>query len=325
MRDGRRAWSIGAAAALVLAVHAHAGARPSDVPPDLGYNYGEIETPRIAAMGGALRAYGNSLEGLFLNPANMAATRVYHIGALAQIWPEVSRQTYGAGIVDSVVSSARVAGGLGGTWSSQDPDGVEREWIDLRFALAFPFSDSFYAGVGGRYLRLAEEGLEPLEPSAATGGLDAEPIVNGFALDAGTTLRLGDAFAVSLVGNNLNSPGTGFQPTSVAGGVGFATRELTIEADVLADFTSYEDTTLRAMGGIEYLLSGNYPLRLGYRYDDGQDSHALSGGVGYIDQSLSAELAVRRGIVGDEYTAIFIGFKYHVDSSGLTPSPADTF
>ena len=47
-------------------------------------------------MGGALRALGNGVTGLYLNPANMALTRVYHLMALAQIWPESRRQTYGA-------------------------------------------------------------------------------------------------------------------------------------------------------------------------------------------------------------------------------------
>src|SRR5690606_21854557 len=80
-------------------------AEESDLPPEVGWNYGEIETPRIAAMGGALRAYSNSLSALFINPANMAATRIYHVGALAQIWPEARRQSYGGGAVDSIVSS----------------------------------------------------------------------------------------------------------------------------------------------------------------------------------------------------------------------------
>ena len=120
----------------------------------------------------------------------MAASRIYHLGALAQIWPEANRQSYGAGAVDSIVSSARIAGGLGGTWNLQDPDGIERQWTDLRFALAFPFSDQFFLGAGGRHLWLKEDGDDgEIGSSAASGGLHDEQIVRGFSFDAGATLK----------------------------------------------------------------------------------------------------------------------------------------
>jgi hypothetical protein len=307
---------------------APAGADRSDLPPEIGYNYGEIETPRIAAMAGAQRAFSNSLEALFINPANMAASRIYHLGALAQIWPEANRQSYGAGAVDSIVSSARIAGGLGGTWNLQDPDGIERQWTDLRFALAFPFSDQFFLGAGGRHLWLKQDGDEgEIGSSAASGGLRDEQILRGFSFDAGATLKPSQQFAISLVGANLNNPGTGYQPTSVGGGIGFGTENLTIEGDVVSDFTTWEETSVRAMLGGEFLAGDHYPLRLGYRYDQGAASHAVSAGVGYIDRSFAAELAVRRVVspTDEAATAIILGFKYHLESSGLTAGPDDTF
>jgi hypothetical protein len=279
-------------------------------------------------MGGAMRAFSNSLEALFVNPANMAASRVYHLGALAQIWPEANRQSYGAAAIDSIVSSARIAGGLGGTWNLQDPDGIERQWTDLRFALAFPFSDEFFLGAGGRHLWLKQNGDDgEIGSSAASGGLHDEQILRGFSFDAGATLKPSEQFAISLVGANLNNPGTGYQPTSVGGGIGFGTDNLTIEGDLLSDFTTWEETTVRAMLGGEFLAADHYPLRLGYRYDQGANSHAVSAGVGYIDRSFAAEIAVRRVVApnDDAATAIVFGFKYHLESSGLTPSAEDTF
>jgi hypothetical protein len=128
-----------------------ARADESTLPPEVGWNYGEIETPRIAAMGGAMRAYSNSLSALFINPANMAATRIYHVGALAQIWPEPKRRaTVVARSLDCFEHPPRRRSG--GTWTLQDPEGLERRATDLRFALAFPFSEQFLLGVGGRYL-----------------------------------------------------------------------------------------------------------------------------------------------------------------------------
>src|SRR6185295_15223257 len=69
-------------------------AEPSRLPPEIGYDYSELETARTAAMGGALRAFSNSLEALQDNPANLAATRVYHMGGMAQFWTGANRQSY---------------------------------------------------------------------------------------------------------------------------------------------------------------------------------------------------------------------------------------
>ena len=82
-------FSVGATLLVSLTLASRARADASDLVPEVGYNYGEVETARSAAMGGALRALGNGVTGLYLNPANMALTRVYHLMALAQIWPEL--------------------------------------------------------------------------------------------------------------------------------------------------------------------------------------------------------------------------------------------
>jgi len=319
-----RASLLVCAAAIVLKPDA-AHADPSDLPPEVGYNYGAIETPRVAAMNGALRAFANPTDSLFINPAGMPVTRVYHLGALAQVWPEASRQSYGAVIVDSVVSSARLAGGLGGTWTQQDPDGIDRTSTDLRFALAYPFSDQFFVGLGMRYLWLEQNGYGPLGRSIVSGGLDDENIVRGITFDAGVTVRPSPEFALAVVGTNLNNPDTSFQPTVLGGGVGFGTDVFTVEADVESDFTTWGSTTLRGMGGLEVLAGDFFPIRAGYRYDDGAKSHSISGGLGYIDRTFAAELGLRRVVSGDAVTAVVIGFTYHLEATQLTPSPGTGF
>ncbi|HEX7452519.1 MAG TPA: hypothetical protein VF294_09555, partial [Polyangiaceae bacterium] len=258
-------------------------------------------------------------------PANMSAARVYHLAALAQIWPESRRQSYGAAAVDSVGSSARVAGGIGATYNTQDSDGIDRKWTDVRFALSYPFSDQFYMGVGGRYLTLSQNGSGPLGPSAASGGLSNKHIVSGFAFDAGATFKPTDGLSVSIVGTNLNNPGSGFQPMGLGGGIGFGKDLFSLEADIAADFTTWDHTTTRAMAGGELLLGDHFPLRAGYRYDDGAKSHSVSGGLGYIDTTFGAELAIRRVVSGDPVTAIVFGFSYHLDSGGLSQGETDSF
>jgi opacity protein-like surface antigen len=300
-------------------------ADPSKLAPEVGYNYNEIETGRVTAKNGADRALGNSVSALFTNPANMATSRVYHAAALVQIWPEASRQTYGVAAVDSVGSSSRIAGGLGATWTRQDPDGVDRTASDLRFALAYPLSDRLFVGAGGRFMWLTENGQGPLKPSLASSGLSSDRIVKNFAFDLGLTLKAGEGFSFALVGNNLNGADSGFQPLGLGGGIGFATEKFGLEADMVADLATWNETRVRAMLGAEVMLGEHAVARGGYRYDDGAKSHSGSLGFGYIDKSFSADLGVRRVVVGDIATAVVLSFTYHVESTGLTPTPSETW
>lgn len=329
MRPARTIASTALAAAAALAPLTALG--QSKLSPEVGWNYGDIETARATALAGATRAFGTGTSGLYLNPAAMSLSRVYHLEALAQIAPEPKRQTYGVSAMDSVTS--RLAGGIGGHYGVQDSDGLKRKWTDVRLGLAYPFSDKLHAGIGGRYLKLRQDGLGPLGHSFASGGLHDEAIVESFTFDAGVVVRPVSALAIGLVGTNLTNPDNGFQPTTLGGGVGYGSEDFTLEADVVADFTTFTNaagstrTTLRAMLGGEYLAGDHFPLRLGYRYDQGQRSHAISGGLGYVDPQFAIEAAVRRTIAGPDSmvpaTTVVIGLQYFLESTGLTRSPAE--
>ncbi len=295
-------------------------AEPSSLPAEVGYNYGQIEDARAAAFGGELAALGNGLSGVFGNPAAIGASQVYHVGALAAIWPEASRQTYGAGAVDSITT--RLAAGVGFAWTDQDPSGVKRRSSDLRLVLAYPFSDKISFGVAARYLKLTQEGLGPLGQSYASGGLAGQPIVNTWTFDAGFSLRPTKSFGLGAFGKNLSNPGTGFQPTMVGGGLGLGTQDLAVELNAVADFTTWQRTTARVMGGVEYLAGDHVPLRVGYRWDQGMDGHALNAGIGYIDPQFSIDLSARRYVVGPSATAVMLTVQYFVESSGITRSPS---
>jgi hypothetical protein len=319
---------VGAAAFTVLlsfAAVVHADA--SKLAPEVGYNYAQTETPRIAAMGGALRAFSNSTEALFVNPANMAVSRVYHLGAFAQIWPEANRQSYGAAIVDSIVSASRLSGGVSAIWTRQDPDGVDRTDFDIRFALAYPFSDHVFVGATGHYLSLHQSGFPSrqynLHPSEAAGGLSGKPIVENLTFDGGLTVKPIDELAFSVVGYDLTNPGNGFLPLMLGGGAAYGTTDFTVEADVLGDFTTYKNNSARAMFGAEYLAGDHFPLRAGYRYDSGALSHTATFGVGYLDSSYTFDIALERTVSGPSATAVIIGFKYHVESGGIAPPDTD--
>ncbi len=317
-----RSFAIGAftSAGLALCLFASPCAAQSKLPPDVGWDYGDVDSGRGTALSGAQRSFSSSYGALLSNPANMASSRVYHVAALASIWPEANRQTFGAAVVDSSTSSTRLAGGFAALWTNQDHNGINRLASDLRLALAMPFSEQFRAGVTGRYLSLREDGKTPLGSSStdlAASGLRDKAIVRGFGIDVGATLQPSNSsLAISLVGVNLNGAGTGFQPTSVGGGVGWSAQSFTIEGDALADFTTWEKTSTRLMLGGEYLLAEHYPLRAGYRWDSGQQSHAASAGIGYVGAAFSLEFGARHSFGENAATALVFSFAYHVEGSG---------
>ena len=101
---------------------------------------------------------------------------------------------------------------------------------------------------------------------------------------------------------------------------GFGTDDFSLEGDWLFDFTTFDETKSRAGLGGELLLANHYPIRLGYKYDQGLDNHALSFGLGYLAREFSADFSLRRAVAGEKYTAIFFGLKYHLESAGIGKS-----
>lgn len=302
-----------------------AAAEPSPLDPEIGHNYAELETPRMTAIGGASRASATSLSALYSNPANMALAQVYHVGAVAQIHPEARRQSYGGAIVDSLISSTGMAGGAGGFWTLQDRDGIDRKWMDIRFGLALPLGDIVYVGLAGRYITLKQNGVGPLGSSYVSGGLRGANIIQTVSIDAGITVRPTPEFKLALTGHNLTNPDTALFP--IMGGIGasYDTEDFSLSSDLTLETRTYERTNLRTRVGGEVLLIDRLMLRLGYRFDQRQESHALSGGVGYVDQRFSIDASVRRSIAGPSFTAIVFGVTAHIEGMGLGHSAPDQY
>lgn len=317
---GRPATALAACAVFFTASTALAA--PSTTSIEQGYELGEVQHPRTVGMGGANQVYGGSTSAIFANPANLSLYRVYHLEGLAAFSPEARRQSYGGAVVDS--STSKVAGGFGGTWSQMDPDGIKRQWTDLRLTLAYPLGDRFHIGATGRYLR-AQQATQrgPFGASRASDGTPDDPLTNQFTFDAGIAIAVTEQFRVAVSGRNLTAPGIGLLPTAVAAGLGWSNQTVTAESNVLVDFTTFGAARARSMTGVEVLLADHVPLRAGYRFDAGMRTHSLSLGAGYVDRRFSVDLAGRRDIVADHpATMISIGLRFFIDS-GVANSSTD--
>ncbi|MGK3967933.1 hypothetical protein WMF38_27660 [Sorangium sp. So ce118] len=333
-----RARALAAAAALsVVTAAGSAAAEASSLPPQLAYAYGENETPRAAAFGGALRALGNGTSAVFMNPSAMVETRVYHLQALFQGSPEAGRHAYGGVVVDSV--TGKLAGAISFVGGFVDDDGVDRTFLDARVGLAYPITERLFVGLTGRYAKITQDGTLRVGGLADSGGYDPvsgglveteegkpagrHSYVNEFTFDAAITIKPTDNLYIAAVGQNLSYPDNGLLPTTVGGGIGFGTDDLSVEVDGLVDLNSYSDATYRLMAGGEYLVADHFPLRAGYRFDQGADQHALSLGVAYVGTQFSVEASARRALAGGGPTTFVVGLAYHLESSGLTRASSD--
>ncbi len=318
----RPALAAGACAWMLCA--STAGAQSISTSPELAYDSGEIPNARAVAMGGALNALGVSTPALFLNPANMPMARVYHIEALAAFSPEAKRQTYGMAVVDSVLNSSRLAGGLMGVWSEIDPGGIHRTSTDLRGGLAFPLGDKIALGGTMRWLRVEQAvGAGPFGASPVSDGTPSGPLINTFTFDLGATVNVIEGLRIGVAGHNLTNPGTALAPTVGAMGIGYGTQDFALEVDGQLDFTTYTSARGRIMAGGEFFVMDRYAIRAGWRYDGGTAVNAASLGFGYVDPRFGVEVGVRRDLIGSLGTTLgVLSLRYFYDSTGAT-TPAD--
>jgi hypothetical protein len=306
-----------ALAALCAGRTAHADRMTTS--PEQAYDLGQVPSARGVGMGGALNALGVSTTSLYLNPANMALARVYHLEALGAYSPEAQRETFGLAIEDSVINASHLSGGIAATYNQFDPSGMDRSWTDVRAALALPLGDYLAVGATGRWLRANQAvSAGPFGASYASDGSSGSPIFNALTFDLGATVSV-SGFRLGVVGHNLTNPGTAIAPTTAAGGLGYATDWLALELDGMLDFTTWGSTKGRVMAGGELFLADRYALRLGWRYDAGTNLNTPSLGVGYIDPRWSVEVSANHDLVGAHSGTLgVVSLRYFYDALGST-------
>jgi hypothetical protein len=270
--------------------------------------------PRPLALGGALRASASGTSGIYLNPATIAMVPLYHLELMYQYLSEEQMHMGGIAVVDSVTSI--VAAGLSFNYSVIDQTKTDHEAYDGRLSLATKIGDMIFVGLTGRYLRVEQNtGVANQGP----GGVSALPSsgnqqVDGFTFDAGAALRLGDSVALGIVGNNLTKTGSVFAPIQLGGGASVTLAEMiTIEANMVWDFSSHDDTNQEIHSGVELFLAHKVALRAGYVYDFYFDLHSASAGLGYVDPAFALDAGFMKEIADDGRMALAVGFKYFIN------------
>ncbi|APS00580.1 hypothetical protein [Pajaroellobacter abortibovis] len=291
-------------------------ASPSTTTMEQGYEGGELYTPYSLATGGAVTAVGTSTTALFANVGNLPKSQVYHAEGFAFFSPQARRQIYGGAISDSLTSA--LAGAFGGVWSSLDPSGIDREWVDLRLALAYPLGDSLSVGMAGKYKRITQRiGCGPFGSSVVSDGAPDSPILDHFNMDVGANLSLDSSLFMGIAGRNLiRYPDTPLSPLIMTAGVGGVIGNLILEGGGALDFTTWDSTKAQLGAGGQLTVGQVFPLRLGYQYHVAQEFHAVSGGVGYRGPSLGLDISVQQTIAAAFPMTMFgIGLQLFLEST----------
>lgn len=256
-------------------------------------------TARTMALGGGTHAIAQSTSSLYVNPAAMGMSRVYHADTSVLWDPSQGRWSFGGAVVDS---TRTVGAGLAYHYSLLDGDTRNH---DVRVALGALLTEGVSLGVTGRY-------LDYIGTPTANGVRGSA--YSGFTVDAGLALRPWSWLQLGITGYSLSNPDTALAPLSIGGGIGIVpTDTLHIVADTVWDMTTFADgPRARWSGGVE-LLASRVPLRIGYTYDTiRRDNavHLITAGLGYIDQMFAVEAALRQEVSGGDQTTLLVNLRY---------------
>lgn len=247
---------------------------------------------RNVAMGGAYRAMGYGAEAITGNPAAMSLFKRYTV-ELSGSWDVPN----GFGLATAAVSdssSGDVAAGVAYDFVTYGVD--DRRWAHLTtFALAMPVSEMVHLGVSARN-------------QIITGATNT----NSISLNAGVVVKVASFLNVGVSGHNLvpvyNRDVTRFFAASVSG-VFFG--QLSPAIDVRADFNG-PTPRFAYHGGLEWLVSMTYPLRLGYERDDITGHQYVGGGVGIFDAGSGIDFSYRHELGGDEGRLLALTVKFQM-------------
>lgn len=258
-----------------------------------------LETPRGMGLGMAGSASGMGSSAIAYNPAALATGRIYHLDTVVGYQGRDGSWSVGGTAADSV--SNRLASGF----SFRGLVGGDEEalgGIDARLGFGIALSPTVAIGVAGRYFRLTQPGQAD----------EAETEDKGFTLDASLLFRPTDGLAIAILSHGLIPTDTGLVPMQVGGGISYSVGGMfTLASDCLVDLSTFENASVLAGAGLEYLAGDVAPVRVGYRYDSGRDQHFLSGGLGYVQQQYSADIGVRHPLSGEGGLELSFALRYH--------------
>ena len=234
-------------------------------------------------------------SALIYNPAGLSRSYMYVVEAQYFRAGPGNQNALAVNIIDSKAQPQLPVGlSYGFQFTDGDP-AVSEKGHDVRLAFAHPaVPEHLHVGVGLRYLSIDRSG----------GGVSN---LEGFTLDAGMLILFGSGLQIGLVGENLVDLEDPAISRRAGGALAYAGQFVVLDVDVMMDFESHDDGAKPVIAaGMEFLVGGAVPFRVGYIQDEAREDAWVSGGVGFMTgeqaQGGQLSLAYRHNL---EYTDVF--------------------
>ena len=261
----------------------------------------DLTGPRTLALSAGV-GLASGTEGLFLNPAAVAALKAYTADGTflldrrpGRSGSEDRQQYAGLSVVDAV--STPLAVGMSYVRAMK---GVE-QGNAVRLALAGPLTDGFYLGLLGKYYSLH----------------GAEKVSANLNADAGLFWKVTDHIAVGGAAYDLlGSRHRAVMPRGYAAGltVGVAGTAL-VTADWRVDLDrgkggsgDGKDTNRYGIGA-EYVVDKLVPVRAGFQVDETSDTKWWSLGAGVSGQRVALDLAFRQSVTDSSARTFLVALR----------------
>jgi hypothetical protein len=265
---------------VLLAALFSAGAATAAQPPPPAGGIPDIVGPRTLALSATIGAAAAN-EGLFVNPAALAARKRYSFETLYQL-DRRGDDAVGQFLTGSVVDSISSPVTAGVSYLRAGKGQYDGNLSD--FALAGPVADGLYLGVTGKYLSLT--------------GVSGLRNVNAATADVGLFWQVTEYVSIGGAGYNLVSIDQPLvAPRGAGAGIALGSdRSFQVTADWRGDFDRAAKTTNRYAAGAEALLGNTLAIRGGYIHDETLSTDWWSAGGGLVTNRLALDVGYRQSI-----------------------------
>jgi hypothetical protein len=234
---------------------------------------------RSLAMGGAFESLGYGADVASGNPAAMSIYKRYQIEASGS-WDI----PHGFGLATLALADSTNWLAAGAAYQFVTYGAFERRWAHLTTgAFAVALADWLHLGFALRH--------QVLVGASSTNSMTANA---GFIFRPTELLSLG--FSGHNLVNNFNRDITRYFVASVSSQL-FG--QLSPAFDLRMDFNQ-PMARFAFLGGLEWLISQTFPLRIGYSYDGITNHQHLSFGVGYFLEGSGIDFSYRHELGGAE-------------------------
>lgn len=267
-------------------------------------------------MGGAYRGLSFDSSSIDINPAALAFLGTYHIETDYRFVRYRDAREIRVTFLDGLTSKLGTAVSWTWNWSGNlntytpdpwHPTGEEATPVyayraqNYKIALAYPISQKFALGTSLKWHR---------DKFAVFNDISDLSYGSNFTIDLAAQLFMPPWLSVSIVANNIIPTDKFYLPTTLSlGSAVFLGKSLTIDADLIVDFTGRKDiqeyvdnldekSIFNFHVGTQLIAWKSVPLRFGYNFDKQTNSQFLGAGVGLSASQFRIDYGLRYQLSG---------------------------